>query len=281
MEYEEIEKLILNIAKEKGCEGAIDKLEEFIPATLDKRVLAQLLVLKTRLFILYCGDISKGMENLNKALSAIEDIDDRLLKARLYNSVAGIFLYSGDTHNALGYYQKALKLLKEGEYDYFRVMNNMGEAYKRVGKHEKALEYFRKAYKLAEEMDVKKVMVYIAENIGEIYVVMGKLERAEPWLNRAYEIAKEIDESRMLRYIEMIEAMKKGDEEEMEKLEEEMRKHGEIHELGDVFFYFHQFAPSELQEKLLKKAIIIFSEIRDGNMQKAAIEKLQELEKTR
>ncbi len=276
-DYSSMENIVYDILKEKGATEALHKVEEFISTEGNLDILSQLLVLKARIEILYLQDVESGLESLSKALNLAEEIGDRVLKARIFNSAAGIMLFMGDSHNALQFYRKALENMKEGEYDYLRVLNNIGETYKRMLRLDRALEYFTLTQNIAEKYGVKRVLAYALENTGEIHAIKGNWEEAKKWIEKAYSVAREIDEMRLIRYVELIYSVVNGDIEKIEKLEKEMKENGEFHEIADAYYYFHRFAPPEIREKLLNKAAIIFAEIKDGSMHNAAVKKLTEI----
>ena len=279
MEYGEVEKIV----EEKLRSGSYDEAIEFIDTQIseneDKKKITKLLILKARIFILYFSDQEGCMESVNFALNLIEDIEDKSFKAEIFNSAAGLLLYMGDSYNALKYYEKALENLKENELLYLRVLNNIGETYKRRNELEMALKFFLKDYELGEKYGEKRILVYVAENIGEVYALKGEWKKALEWIEKAYKIAKEIGEDRMIHYMDLINAIKEGNREKIENLEKIMRKRGELHEIADAFFYFYPIASPEFQEELLNKAALLFAEIKDGKMHNASLERLEKLKK--
>ena len=279
MEYGEVEKIVEEKLRSGSYHEAIELIDTQISENEDKKKIAKLLILKARIFILYFSDQEKFMESVNLALNLIEDIEDKSFKAEIFNSAAGLLLYIGDDYNALKYYEKALENLNESELLYLRVLNNIGEAYKRRNELEMALKFFLKDYELGEKYGEKRILVYVAENIGEVYALKGEWKKALEWIEKAYKIAKEIGEDRMIHYMDLINAIKEGNREKMENLEKIMRKRGELHEIADAFFYFHPIASPEFQEELLNKAALLFAEIKDGKMHNASLERLEKLKK--
>jgi len=279
MDLKALQKKVEDLVWRGKEDEALSLLDEAIGNTADKKMMVQLLLSKARIFILFKKDMDKGMENLDLALKLVEDIEDDEFRGQMLNTAAGILLYTGDNYNAMRFYKKALENLREGSYDYLRVLNNIGEAYKRVGELEDAKKYFEMAYKMAKERNEKRIMIYTGENIGEIYALQNNWKNAEEWLNKSLKIAEEIDEERMVLYINLVFALVEGKMEEVEKIGKLMKKRGYLHELADAYYYFHIFAPKPIAESCLKEAIEIYGEIKDGSMQNAAIESLQRLEK--
>ena len=279
MDLKALQKKVEDLVWRGKEDEALSLLDEAIGNTADKKMMVQLLLSKARIFILFKKDMDKGMENLDLALKLVEDIEDNEFRGQMLNTAAGMLLYIGDKYNAIRFYKKALENLREGSYDYLRVLNNIGEAYKRVGELEDAKKYFEMTYKMAKERNEKRIMIYTGENIGEIYALQNNWKNAEEWLNKSLKIAEEIDEERMVLYINLVFALVEGKMEEVEKIGKLMKKRGYPHELADAYYYFHIFAPKPIAESCLKEAIEIYGEIKDGSMQNAAIERLQRLEK--
>ncbi len=279
MDLKALQKKVEDLVWRGKEDEALSLLDEAIGNTADKKMMVQLLLSKARIFILFKKDMDKGMENLDLALKLVEDIEDDGFRGQMLNTAAGMLLYTGDKYNAIRFYKKALENLREGSYDYLRVLNNIGEAYKRVGELEDAKKYFEMTYKMAKERNEKRIMIYTGENIGEIYALQNNWKNAEEWLNKSLKIAEEIDEERMVLYINLVFALVEGKMEEVEKIGKLMKKRGYPHELADAYYYFHIFAPKPIAESCLKEAIEIYGEIKDGSMQNAAIERLQRLEK--
>ncbi len=279
MDLKALQKKVEDLVWRGKEDEALSLLDEAIGNTADKKMMVQLLLSKARIFILFKKDMDKGMENLDLALKLVEDIEDNEFRGQMLNTAAGMLLYTGDKYNAIRFYKKALENLREGSYDYLRVLNNIGEAYKRVGELEDAKKYFEMTYKMAKERNEKRIMIYTGENIGEIYALQNNWKNAEEWLNKSLKIAEEIDEERMVLYINLVFALVEGKMEEVEKIGKLMKKRGYPHELADAYYYFHIFAPKPIAESCLKEAIEIYGEIKDGSMQNAAIERLQRLEK--
>ena len=279
MDLKALQKKVEDLVWRGKEDEALSLLDEAIGNTADKKMMVQLLLSKARIFILFKKDMDRGMENLDLALKLVEDIEDNEFRGQMLNTAAGMLLYTGDKYNAIRFYKKALENLREGSYDYLRVLNNIGEAYKRVGELEDAKKYFEMTYKMAKERNEKRIMIYTGENIGEIYALQNNWKNAEEWLNKSLKIAEEIDEERMVLYINLVFALVEGKMEEVEKIGKLMKKRGYPHELADAYYYFHIFAPKPIAESCLKEAIEIYGEIKDGSMQNAAIERLQRLEK--
>ena len=131
MDAERIADEVSKLIHEGKYVRAMEKIDEVLLNENDPRSLVIFEELKARLLMIM-EKSDETIEHINKALSLLETIEDRLFKVRLLISIAGLLLYMGDFHNALVQYKNAGELLNEDEFDYLRVLNNIVETYKRM-----------------------------------------------------------------------------------------------------------------------------------------------------
>ena len=271
---DEVSKLIL----EGKYTDAMKKVDNVLLTETEPKTLALFEELKARLLMLM-EKSEKSTEHINKALSLLENIDDRLFKAQILISVAGLLLYMGDFHNALTYYKRAETLLSEDEYDYLRILNNIGETYKRMENLHLATEYFSKCYELAikfRERGYLRPAIYASENLAEIYAIQGDKDKAREKLLETLPLAQEARDISMENYILLALAILDGEEEKVKEYSEKIGPY--THYIADVYYYFSFLADSTFAKRLLQEAIDIYYRVGDGNMYQQALKKWKEIE---
>ena len=265
----EIEKLIEN----KEYDKALEILNQKIANSDSPAVLTLCFVEKAKIMGIL-KEPHKMEVNIYNAVKVFYDIEDPSYRGKMALYIGGLFLFLGDTYNALKFYREALKDLPVESYDHIRALYNIGEVQKRMGELDDAKEKFSQCYYMARERDIK-IEGYAAENMAEIYMAENREDEAKKWLGRAWFAVKKGDDKRIMHIVELAIAIVNGDEGRVEEISTLMKNMEMEHDVADTYYYYADASTPELREKLLKEAALIYSDLGDGKMHNLAIRKLE------
>lgn len=140
------------------------------------------------------NEFDAALETLNKALKKSEEKGDSVRISICYTNIGNVYKQMNNPE-ALGYFQKALKISKD--YDVAHNVNNhlnIGSIYTDRGDFANAMKSFDEALTLAQKANLRS-------SIGEVYVKMGTLYFAQKKYSMAMEyIQKALDIAQKIRY---------------------------------------------------------------------------------
>ncbi len=133
-----------------------------------------------------------AQQELIKALRIAEKMNDTVLRARINNNIANIFVNLGDYANALKHYEKSLKdfqLLKRDKL-VSKTLMNIGIVYEHQEKYDRALQSYNIALNTdsISEQSVAKINL----NIGTCYINLKEYTAAEKALKKAIGLFKNL-----------------------------------------------------------------------------------------
>ena len=270
---EEFEEKIENLIRNKEYERALEILDKTIADSTDPKVLTLCFIEKANIMGAL-KDPHKMEIYIYNAVNVFYDIEDPAYRGKMALHIGGLFLFLGDTYNALKFYREAVELLPPDSYDHVRALYNIGEVQKRMGDLHSAKEKFSTCYSKAKVTGRREIEVYAAENLAEIFMMEGNPEEAKVWLEKAKESLKHIEDKRIRHVVELAFAIMDGDEEKIEEISTLMKNMGMEHDIADTYYYYSDFTNPELRERLLKEAALIFSDLGDGRMHALTVKKL-------
>ena len=146
------------------------------------------------------GNYSEAGRKLARALELYrqEDVRDKRLLSRIYNSYGNTFKNRGEYEKALEYYRRSLELdrgvLPETHPDLAKGYNNIAIVFYYQSDYERALDHMKNATSVLQKFYGRNHRLVAAgyNNIGIVYSEMGELARAADYLKRSLEIKKEI-----------------------------------------------------------------------------------------
>ncbi|MBI4930632.1 MAG: tetratricopeptide repeat protein [Bacteroidetes bacterium] len=116
------------------------------------------------------------------------------LKAQAINNIGYNYNIQGDSHKALEYYQKGLRIQEEtnDKTGAALSLNNMASIYNSQGEISKSLEYHLKSLKISEDINDKKGISISLNNIGNNYRNQGDTPKALEYYKKSLKIREEI-----------------------------------------------------------------------------------------
>ncbi|WP_405299716.1 tetratricopeptide repeat protein [Kordia sp.] len=142
---------------------------------------------------------------LKKMQALLPDIENQVLKARVYNKTGYLYQLDGETAKAFQAYQKAIEMNSEnGEFIHANVLAmshiRMARLYAKLGLYTYAQNFAKKAMNLIESSErVDTVFVYM--HVGWMYKKMKNFDDALSYLQKAAQLNKKKNEkSKRARY---------------------------------------------------------------------------------
>ncbi|TVR82522.1 MAG: tetratricopeptide repeat protein, partial [Chitinophagaceae bacterium] len=124
--------------------------------------------------------------------------------------MAIVYANQGDYHQALTYFQRALKIneelfqedgLDESKGRIARVLNNIGNIYGTQGNYAQALNHFLRSLSINEELGNKRSIGLTLSNIGLIYNSQGDNLKALEYYQRSMKIYEGLEEDRLVALV--------------------------------------------------------------------------------
>ncbi len=123
----------------------------------------------------------EAIVQLQQALAYLENSDNLILKARMYDGLGVTYSHTGKFELSIESSQKAIELYTEAEEPMglkANGYNNIGNSYARMGDLEKAEEYYSKALKLVIERGNQDKTPNLRVNLAIIKGLKGEKEQA-------------------------------------------------------------------------------------------------------
>ncbi len=123
----------------------------------------------------------EAIVQLQQALAYLENSDNLILKARMYDGLGVTYSHTGKFELSIESSQKAIELYTEAEEPMglkANGYNNIGNSYARMGYLEKAEEYYSKALKLVIERGNQDKTPNLRVNLAIIKGLKGEKEQA-------------------------------------------------------------------------------------------------------
>ncbi len=142
------------------------------------------------------GDYSTTLELLLKALSLVQEIDDKIGETTVLNNIGNVYSMLGDYDHSIHYFEKAREIMEEHKLDLQRITiyETLGGVYYENKDYEKALEYRLLVKELCEIEGNKRYTIY--NNIGLAYIYIDaseEYERAVEYAEEAVKLAEEFE----------------------------------------------------------------------------------------
>jgi DNA-binding response OmpR family regulator/tetratricopeptide (TPR) repeat protein len=133
---------------------------------------------------------------LEAALAAAQNLDDRNGEARILTRLGIAYGGVGEIQRAITYYQQALGIARTigDRYCEGVALNSLGISHLVLGKTSRAIVYYQQALGIARTIGDRRYEAMALNNLGEAYGAIGDAERALAALEQALNIAHELGE---------------------------------------------------------------------------------------
>lgn len=144
------------------------------------------------------GNLPSALESIKESITLEKEGNNLFGLSRSYNQLAGIYLKSGKTKEALENYLSALHILEKPEIpqnDQTKssisvITNNIANIYSKINENEKALENYLRSMELKTELGLEDRIAITLNNIGNTCKKLQKYEEAMNYLEQALVLAK-------------------------------------------------------------------------------------------
>jgi len=147
------------------------------------------------------GDYGGSLTYLQHAHEVYAEIGEIRSQAITLHSIAEIYMSAHEYERAAGYYQDAGALYSGDPSLDLALANNLGNAYRELGRFADALEHYRRARDIAETMDSPLLQVRILNNLGALYTDFDRHADAKLIVDGALAIAEREESSEWMRFL--------------------------------------------------------------------------------
>jgi diguanylate cyclase (GGDEF)-like protein len=137
------------------------------------------------------SDFDEARRELEAALAAARRLDDKVLLARVLNSLANVLDLTGDGYRARDVYQESIELRRADGNDrgVAVAVGNLGDALKRAGELAEAERLTRESIAMNRELGMAINEMIALANLGEILAYDGRSAEAKQTLDKVMELA--------------------------------------------------------------------------------------------
>ncbi len=142
----------------------------------------------------FAGEYALALELLRQALSASEEIGDRVGAAKATSNIGSVLSTTGNHKEGLDHLHRALAMLEEfgDKYDVAMTIGMIGVVHSNAGDYRSALEHFHRAMALQEELGDRVGIARNNGNIGLVHNYTSDYPSALDYFHRALAIYQEL-----------------------------------------------------------------------------------------
>lgn len=133
------------------------------------------------------GDHGGALETFQKAYDVYRAIGETRSEAIVLQSIGSIYNDARQFQRAVDYYTDASQRYRGDSALDLAALNNLGNAYKELGRYDDALSHYRRALSIAEAMGSIMLQARILNNIGSLEVTFEHYDLAEDAIDEAFE----------------------------------------------------------------------------------------------
>jgi len=141
------------------------------------------------------GKYEKSLEKFRCALENIEKKDDKI---KIYSEIAENFRDMGSYNKSIEYANKGIELTEKDDIKKGRLMKEKGWAYLRLGEYDKAEKNFEKEKELSERLDDTSELYRGYYGLGTVFYFKGDYEISKKYYENAIDIADQIGDIKKL-----------------------------------------------------------------------------------
>jgi len=137
------------------------------------------------------GNLTRAFENITRAAQIVAVRSDISRQVEVLNTLAIIYIESGDQQAGLECFKKSLDLLKKNDFpeERARTLNNQAMLQLTMGNCEQALKTSLAGLEIAKKARLRLIIVNSEDTLGQIYLRMGNFGKAFIHYNKALRVA--------------------------------------------------------------------------------------------
>ncbi len=132
----------------------------------------------------YRGEYGDALAAYTDAHQRYEALGDDRSGAIVLQNIGSLYADARDYERALGYYEQASAAFPEDKALTLSAKNNLGNAFKELGRYDDAESAFNEAFEIASSMESPLLEARILTNIASTLYLKGELDNAEATLMR-------------------------------------------------------------------------------------------------
>ncbi|MBX7093680.1 MAG: tetratricopeptide repeat protein [Flavobacteriales bacterium] len=140
------------------------------------------------------GDISKAIEEFEKALAIYEQTKNNKGIASELNNIALVYSDLGKPEKALQYFDRGLELYRktDNQKGIASTLTNIGIVYHNQGNYSKAIENYTAGLVVSERLKDRSNMAVSNTNIGIVYYEQREYEKAKEYFKKGIDLNTEL-----------------------------------------------------------------------------------------
>jgi transcriptional regulator with GAF, ATPase, and Fis domain/tetratricopeptide (TPR) repeat protein len=142
----------------------------------------------------YLGDLERARTTVAKALEQAVSVGDRLLEAKLDNSLAMVSQRQGDHEGARACYTRCVALAEKLGHLPFEVTfrMNLGSVAQQQGDYATALSSYTRSLEVARSFGGAREVAQVTHNLGRLLAVLGQPERGRANVRRSLQLSRSL-----------------------------------------------------------------------------------------
>ena len=142
------------------------------------------------------SNISTSLIYGDSAVLLAEEMEDKVLKAKVLKSLGVSCYYSGEFAIAVEYYNRALSDFRDIEdlSGVAKCLSNIGLVYEELGNYELSTDYYERSVDIAEQINDQDWVASVKLNLGNSKFYQGKMRQALNYYFQALLMYKELDD---------------------------------------------------------------------------------------
>ncbi|MCK4313032.1 MAG: tetratricopeptide repeat-containing sensor histidine kinase, partial [Candidatus Cloacimonetes bacterium] len=145
-----------------------------------------------------CANYEKSIKSYLKSMDKINELSPTpvQLKTDILNNIGNAYLKMGDTDKSMTHYSESLQLVEKHNYEYgeANVLNSIGNIYYLKKDWNKALSFHNKSLNISEKIDYKQCMVINLQTLSKNPLIKKEFKNSIKYSNRALKIAIELND---------------------------------------------------------------------------------------
>ncbi|MDX2128437.1 MAG: tetratricopeptide repeat protein [Chloroherpetonaceae bacterium] len=143
----------------------------------------------------HLSDYEASMRYHDRALAIIDKLGNPIMLAATYNNIGNVYAVKSNTDEAIGYFQKSLKLAKQEKFSWGinHGLNQITLELLKVGKLSEAIHYADEAISIAEKSGDERQLATALRNRAESLFRLNHHEEAKRNLQHSYAISEKLN----------------------------------------------------------------------------------------
>ena len=142
------------------------------------------------------GKLNEALEAYFKSAEIARNLKHLKAEGESYGAIADIYSVGNNHSNAIEYYNKAIKILRQTKdsISLASYLLNAGDEFRKTKKYKSALLYSEEAKLIFDKVNYRSGQGYSLGNIGMVYANMGQNSLAEKYMDEGIRILEQMED---------------------------------------------------------------------------------------